>query len=368
MKTIVVSGINLRSGGTLSILQDCLLYLQNNLFLEYRIIALVHKKELFIHFNNIEFIEFPNSINNYLFRIYYEYFYFKHLSNKFNPHLWLSLHDMTPTVSAKIRAVYCHNPSPFYKSTLREFFFEPMFFIFNIFYSLIYRINIHKNNFVIVQQDWIRKKFLHMYGLQKIIVAHPNILLEFDKTNTPKLIDINENITTFFYPTLPRIFKNIECICEASKLLIIQGVTNFEVIITIDALETRYSRYIVKKYHTIPNIKFIGRIKREEVFALYKSMDCLVFPSKLETWGLPLSECKIFNKPILVADLSYAHETIGDYNLVSFFNPKDPEHLSEKMNNIITKIEKFSNHKAQEIIDPYADNWSKLFSLLLNEK
>ena len=46
-KTIVVSAVSLRKGGTLTILQDCLCYLSalaadGN----YRVIALVHKREL----------------------------------------------------------------------------------------------------------------------------------------------------------------------------------------------------------------------------------------------------------------------------------------------------------------------------------
>ena len=46
-KTIVVSAVSLRKGGTLTILRDCLCYL-STLAVDghYRIIALVHKREL----------------------------------------------------------------------------------------------------------------------------------------------------------------------------------------------------------------------------------------------------------------------------------------------------------------------------------
>ena len=48
MRTIVISGINLYEGGPLSIYYDCLdAVWRTGLYKEYRIIAFVHKKELF---------------------------------------------------------------------------------------------------------------------------------------------------------------------------------------------------------------------------------------------------------------------------------------------------------------------------------
>ena len=57
-KIIVISSINLRSGGTLSILNDCLEYLDKELSSTYKIVALVHNKTILNKTDNIEFIEF----------------------------------------------------------------------------------------------------------------------------------------------------------------------------------------------------------------------------------------------------------------------------------------------------------------------
>ena len=135
-KTIVISAINLRSGGTLSILQDCLLFLQRQKLDDYRVIALVHEKNVLPVFEGIEFIEFPHSVKNYFIRFYYEYYYFKQLSEELNPYLWLSLHDMTPSVKAEVRAVYCHNPAPFYKLCWQQVYLDPKFTLFNLFYKV----------------------------------------------------------------------------------------------------------------------------------------------------------------------------------------------------------------------------------------
>lgn len=79
-KKIVISAINLFEGGTLSVLKDCLYSIENDeQFNNDEFIALVHKKSLFDknEYKKINFIEFPYSRKSYLYRLYYEFFYFK---------------------------------------------------------------------------------------------------------------------------------------------------------------------------------------------------------------------------------------------------------------------------------------------------
>lgn len=48
-------------------------------------------------------------------------------------------------------------------------------FFFSLFYRYLYQINIHKNDFIVVQQNWLMEAFSNMYSLdkKKIIVAVP---------------------------------------------------------------------------------------------------------------------------------------------------------------------------------------------------
>jgi glycosyltransferase involved in cell wall biosynthesis len=140
----------------------------------------------------------------------------------------------------------------------------------------------------------------------------------------------------------------------------------FEVLLTIDGTENKYAKMIYKKYKYLKNIKFIGLQSREKVFEIYAQSDCLIFPSKLETWGLPITEYKLFNKPILVADLTYAHETVGNYNKVNFFEPDDAQMLARYIvafleNNLI-----FVKHAAAKKSRLKAESWSELCNILLN--
>lgn len=364
MKKIVIAGININQGGALSILKDCLYYLKNNLSYRYEIVALVNNKNLFNDLkteNRIEFIEFEDSKKSWIKRCYYEYFYFKKLSRELKPYLWLSLHDMTPNVEAERLAVYCHNPTPFYKMKFKDIKYDKKVFLFSKLYKYLYKINIKKNNYVIVQQDWIRKKFEEIYKIKNIIVAPPENKYLIQKESNKNEIEKN----TFFYPSFPRIFKNFEIICEAVQLLEKKGVRNFKVYLTIDGTENLYSKEIVEKYKKLKCIEFLGLLTREKVFKYYSKVECLIFPSKLETWGLPISEFKIYNKPIILSELEYAHETVGEYDKCLFFNPDSEKELEKQMLKIINKEDKFTKNKKIEESNLYAKHWEDLFKILL---
>lgn len=362
-KTIVVSAINFFEAGPLSVLKDCLQFLSDNLSEQYSIIALVHDSSL-LKVSNISYIEFKKSRKSWFYRIYYEYVSFYFHSKRLKPYLWFSLHDITPNVAAEIRAVYCHNPSPFYSFSLRTLFFSYQIALFSLFYKYLYRINMKKNNFVVVQQRWIREEFRKMYNLSNVVVAYPD--------SVPPLLPLcRGNLRsrfTFFYPAFPRVFKNIEVVAEAAKLLCAQGRTDFEVLFTIDGSENKYARYAVDTYKKIPVISFIGLQSKNEIYELYLEVDALIFSSKLETWGLPISEFKMFNKPLLLADLPYAHETVGDYDRVKFFDPDNPRQLAEHMAALIIGDLAFDGSTAAKVEEPFAQNWQQLFSIILESK
>jgi glycosyltransferase involved in cell wall biosynthesis len=342
-------------------LKECLAYLSENLSDQYRVIAFVHDSARLPALRNIECREYKKARRSWLFRLYYEYVHFFFVSRRLKPHLWLSLHDITPNVAADIRAVYCHNPSPFYSFSFRSLLSSYQFALFSLLYKYLYRINIRRNNYVIVQQDWIRIAFQKMYGIRNVVVAYPSAPQMPGSFAQPA----GSAKTTFFYPAFPRVFKNIETVAEAAKLLHEQGRTDFEVLLTIDGKENTYARHIVDKYKGIPAISFAGLKPRDEVYRLYQQVTALIFCSKLETWGLPISEFKAFNKPMLLPDLPYAHETVGDYDKVKFYDPNDPHQLAACMKALMDKNIVYDGNRRVEIREPFAKNWEQLFKILL---
>ena len=325
----------------------------------WKIIVLTHSRDI-VDISGVHSIVIPNAKKTWFHRLYYEYYVFKIISNKLLPSFWLSMHDITPRVSANYQALYCHNPSPFYKISPLEAVLDYKFFLFNLFYKYLYSINIKKNDFIIVQQNWIRNYFESMYKFRKIIVSYPSI----NKSAT-KAYANNNNKIILLYPSIPRVFKNFEVICEAIKKMPVHLYDKFEVRFTVDGTENLYSKYIFNRYKNITPIKFIGYLSKKEMFDEYSTCNFVLFPSKLETWGLPITEAINFNKPILVADLPYAHETVGAYSQVIFIDPYDVSAWGHTITNIVTNKLSFSTSIENIVAQPFAKDWNNLWILLM---
>jgi len=365
MKTIVLSGVNLFRGGTLKVMQECIAALSAFAGDRYRIVALVHNAEQHPDYPNVSYIAFPKSRSSYFYRLYYEYIGFRKLSKQLKPYLWFSMHDATPNVIAEKRMVYCHNPFPFYKAGLKDFILQRNIFFLSILSKYIYRINIKKNDYVIVQQEWMREAFRRMFGINNIVVAMP-VFPDFAKEKAEVTCSESENkITTFFFPATSIIHKNFELICEAATLLEKDNCFDFNVLLTIDGTEDKYAKWLYKKYQSLKTVKFIGFLNREKINFYYQTCDCLVFPSKAETWGLPLSEAKEFDMPVLVSDLPYAKESIGKYDNVKFFNPDNARQLADEMKSFIQGTIVYDETKEITYNEPVTWNWDELICFLL---
>ena len=352
-------------GGIFTILHNCLqklaTYSQDK---ELKIYGLVNdaSKFDFEFMDAVEFIEYPKSKKYWIYRIYYEYFYFKKLSQQLQPDVWFSLHDVTPNVHSKKRFVYCHNPNAFYKPTWKDWKLEFKIGFFHIFYKFLYQINIKKNNAVFVQQHWIKNEFESMFSINNVYVATP------ENVGENKIIDVQlaSDFVHFFYPSFPRTFKNFEVIGEAVKLLPEDIKSKIKIHLTLSEKDNSYSKYITDNY-PLEQLNYIGRISRAEVFGYLQKMDCLVFPSKIETWGLPITEAKGFDKPVLLANLPYAKESIGNYDKVSFFDSSNPKELAQLITEFVSKTIQYQGNKYTFDTKEQFDDWNSLFDFILKE-
>ena len=366
-KTIVISAVNLVEAGTLAILRDCLNYLsdfaENN---PYRIIAIVYKKDL-ADFPNIEYIETQWPKKRWINRLWYEYFSMNKISKQLAPvYLWFSLHDTSPTVFAERRAVYCHNSYSFYKWKLHDLIFAPKIALFAIFTKLIYKTNISKNKYLVVQQEWFRRAMSGMFSFDasRIVVAKPS-------KNEAKVLESKNQFDqyTFIFAGSPNSHKNFEIICKAAEKLEKKGIDNFKACITVSGQENKYATWLFNNWGHLKSIEFIGFQAKEDLITYYERSHCLIFPSKVESWGLPISEYANYNKPMLLSDLPYAHETAAGANNVSYFNPDNAQDLAEQMEKLIKGNTEHLKLQPQIFYyEPFAENWAELFKILLTDK
>lgn len=364
-KLIVVSAVGLRQGGTLTILKECLQYLSTCVREGHvRVIAIVHDRRL-AEFNGIEYIELPDVIKSWTRRLWCEYITMHRISQRLlGIDLWLSLHDTTPRVIAKRQAVYCQTSFPFYKRTWRDFYFNYKIALFSLFTRYAYRINVHRNQYMIVQQSWLREGLSRMLGVgkEKFIVAPPRrmaVKVETESVNLPCF--------TFLYASAPDCHKNFEVLCQAARLLEKEkGKGCFKVVVTLSGKENRYTRWLYKNWHDVNSIEFAGYMNKEKLYGYYQAAHCLVHASKVETWGLPISEFGETGKPMLLADLPYAHATASGFHAVGYFNEHKPEELKRLMKEMLEGDHRsLSSQPSTAIKGLYVCSWRELFEKLL---
>ena len=81
--------------------------------------------------------------------------------------------------------------------------------------------------------------------LAKIIVANPQGLkVSVDR----KMMKSSSEKKIFFLSIISMVIQNFEVICSAAEILIQQGISDFEVILTIDGNENPYSKHIVDRF------------------------------------------------------------------------------------------------------------------------
>jgi glycosyltransferase involved in cell wall biosynthesis len=326
-RCLAISGVNLTEGGPLTVLQEFVDACCELLSADWEIVVFVHDRRLFAA-TRPRYIEVPHAKKSWLRRLRVEWCELRTHSVRIKPDLWVSMHDITPLVGRVPQAVYCHNPAPFFPLRFLEVWFEPSLLPFRLMYKPVYWLSIKRNFAVIVQQAWLRDEFTKWTGDKtEIIVAHPH---EPETAAPPKQRN-SPRSARFLYPALPRPFKNMELICRAVELLERDERWCGEVVLTVDAIENRYARWLWSRFGQLKTVRFVGRQSREQMELRYADADCLLFPSRRETWGLPVTEAKQRGLPMFVAALPYARETVGDYDRVEFIDINDHRALAGKM-------------------------------------
>lgn len=355
---VVVSAVNVVEGGPLRILHDMVHALADSQP-DVRIDVLVHRRGLIGSGRFVEH-EFPHVKRSWLRRMRFEWVDAMRVSRELRPDVWISAQDLTSRVEARRQFVYCHNGLTFSTLPWQVWCKSPKLMIYGTLLGWAYRVGIRRNDAVIVQQAWLREQFVRRYRPRQVIVAHPDIAsVAMAGPSTERLP------RRFLYPTLARVFKNVELLCEAAQQLAHDPAWQGELIITLDGSESAYAAELVRRYRKVRGLCFIGQQRREQMAQRYREADAVVFPSLVETWGLPLTEAKAHGLALIAADLPYAHETVGDHDRTRFFDPRNATMLAQLLKGLSDGSEVFQPHTLAVPAQPYFAGWRDLLAHLM---
>lgn len=310
---IMIFDVSAESGGALSILNDFYEKFKENKNNDY--ILIVSKPE-FKQTNNIKVLQFPWIKKSWFHRLYFDNFIAPKLIRKYNVEEVFSLQNIIIPHTKVDQTVYVHNSLPFIEFRFSVFENKFLWFYQNVIGRFIFK-SIKNANKVIVQTQWMKKACIDKLKVdgKKIEVMAPKINLEVKK----KFQQSKENLSTFFYPASGVEFKNHKLIVEACMELKKQGKQSYKVLFTLQGDENKIISDLFEKAdkNDLPII-FLGSISREDVFDYY-SKSVLIFPSYIESIGLPLIEAKAHETPILASDCAFSHEVLHGYKKVSCF-------------------------------------------------
>lgn len=360
-KIIFVNATSMTLGGALTILNEYINNLKN----------LNDKSKTYYIFVPIDceikstenLIMVPKKAKSYRDRIIWDLWGMKKWSveNEIYPDIILSLQNTGVRFNKVKKIIYLHQSLPYSKESKWNLLKkdEIKMWFYRYIYKIWIRISIKKQDHIVVQTEWMKEALVESkYSKDNIIVSKPSIQkIDIDKVN---LIDKDYDKVYFFYPASDYKYKNHNIIIEALKKIKnedLELLRRIKVIFTLSKDSNIYKKVIdnnLEKY-----IDFVGNLEYKDVLRYYKSCDVVLFPSYIETFGLPLVEASLFGKKILTSDCNYSREVMQNYKNVEFINYKD----SVAWSNLI-KDSLNCNNEIYRVEGIFDGGWDELNNLI----
>lgn len=309
MKKILIIASAARVGGALSILKD-ILHQARNTPHYYSVIIDPSITNHLPSSKNINYIIIDTT--SWIKRIYYDFFGYKKLLSKEHFDICLNLQNIPSRINIEKQFIYYHQPLPlseyhfslFKKNEIKYWAYKNLYLFF------IYINKKHAYKFI-VQTKWVKEKLSKKLGLKNDL-----IYIIYPKIEFPKEIICNyDDDNTMFYPASSFPYKNHIILIEALNQLpldfLIKNKIKLYLTLSPDDNPELYDK--VKQYNLMDIVIFLGNLNKNDVFSFYRKSKVLVFPSYLETYGLPLAEAMHYGCYIIALDQSFSREILDGY-------------------------------------------------------
>jgi len=356
---IIVNATALDKGGALAILEQ---FIEAIPIFKYEYIVFVNSGfNLSISQKNIKIIY--KRITSMGERFIWDTFGIKNWlkENKVNPVATISLQNTNFRTKASIpNFIYFHNAIPFSDVKWNPFHRdERILWFYKHIYPFFVRLYINKNTEVFVQSNSIKECFTKHFNFPngRIHVIVPKLRLQSYTEENIYDLALDKNQLNLFYPATPYVFKNHSTILNAISRLSRNLQEKISLHLTCENVELKH----ILDFSDIHfRINFMGKIDYNKVVQMYKEADALLFPSFIETVGLPLIEAASFGLKIIVSDLPYSHEVLSNYSGVTFVECNNIKLWSEE----IAKLFISKDQRCKPLVLALSNSWQDLFKIM----
>ncbi len=348
---IVVNDIAASAGGALTVLEGFYRYVrdvdEDNEWVFLLGSDLVEESE------RIRTVVLPEVKGSWIRRLAFDLVSGRRLVRSLKPDVLFSLQNTYTYGVGCPQVVYVHQSLPFQQAMSFSFLRrdERRLAVYQHLIGVIIKQSICRADRVISQSHWLRDAIVDRVGIANdSVVGVPLDLDDLSAFAFRGELDPG----AFCYPTSDQSYKNNDCIYAACALLREQSVADFKVTMTISDPPSD------------PNVDPIGRVPRAQVLEML-SRSTLVFPSLIETYGLPLAEARALGAVVLAADLPYAREVLNGYVNAYYFDPKSPSQLASLMGKVIAgSITRVPNADFGEAlrVTPQTPAWAEVIKIL----
>lgn len=259
--------------------------------------------------------------------------------------------------------IYFHQPLPFYKFKCCFFdSFYKTYFFYHYFYPYYIRSFFNNSTYIAVQTQIMKDNFTKRFSFSphKIGVYFPN--MEKIDPDQVESYTFEEGTFNFVYPAGTYAYKEQITIAHALKAIYRMNTDvarQIRVHFTFEEGAIADLANYLKDYHLQENFVFHGTIPYSKVLSMLKSCDALLFPSVIETLGLPLLEAASFGTSVIANDMKYVHEVLEGYNGVCFVPVHDYDKWARNMLLCCEQRAQYVPYTRQK-----SDSWERLFRLI----
>ncbi|WP_052238808.1 glycosyltransferase [Pectobacterium brasiliense] len=361
MKSILIIATAATEGGALTILCQLLSAVSRT---EHKYTAIINERiiDTLPYYDNINYvcINTKGWVNRILFDFYRLDKFIKKEDIFFDS--CINMQNIPVRVKKIKQFVYLHQSIPF-----SDLYFSPfdskerLLWLYKIFYIFFIKSNLSFADYFVVQTQWIKNELISKLNVESdnVLVIKPSLP---EMPEMPEMPESEGVKNIIFYPATAFSYKNHEVLVNALGIIGKDFLEKNDVklILTINKNELSDSvSSLVDKYRLSDFVIFLGRIDRNKVSELYSRARIMAFPSRLETFGLPLLEAAYYGLDILASDLPYSKEVLSEYNKVSYCDPMDAKIWADKIKQKISCDEK----KTAKIIK-YTDGWDDLMHVI----
>lgn len=284
----------------------------------------------------------------------------------FSPDVIVSFQNVAVAYPKARQIIYFHNLLPLtnimWNPFLRD---ERTLFFYSTVYPYYIRMYLKKNMQVVVQTQSVKDMFVAKFRFprENVHVCRPDIVLP-DK-DTDISCDFEKGTFNFIYPALLYKYKNHNLLIEAANIIKSRNPEVWRKLRIHLTIAPEESHALIRRIHRNQcSDTFIlhGSIVHTQLMAMFAGCSGLLFPSRLETLGIPLLEAASAGLPIIVSDLPYAREAVGGYEGAVFVDCADAELWANEIVKMCNNKQKNKLYKIEG-----KSSWSKFFGLIHNK-